>query len=286
MSKAERVRQRQREERRKFIRVTIGAIGAIGLTALVGHVTCKPKYGVSYQDAKRNPALREEFLRERTDLFKRTYITDVMYKQTGEESSTFQGYDKLAHIVGYKTGEMGMRKSYTLEVFADAFDNPAVTTENDFLSAIVDHEIEGHARAFHEGVDRFGDDKFRVHNGAFHRVMIPVQELIAYRHQWDQSTQRGVSKQFSQEIMNSYYNYYALLFLVQDPEQLVNPSIIKEAQIAFFDPTYQKVSRYMPTGGRIPLITRDGDKWRLLMPEGAFKPWAVLPEEVYPKITK
>ncbi len=258
--------------RRKFLALaSLGLIsGGSGLNALLNK-------HISFEDAQKDPSLRESFVNQLKAEYQRPYITGVAYSSEtpAPVNPEIRPQGIGAEVVGLNPADMGSRKAYEVRVYPGAFSDN-VKTERDFLSMIVDHEIEGHAAHFHFG-GSITAQEFQLIDSTYHPAVQPMLELVAYSGQLQRAQTRGVSPEYKDNIVQQYCSYYGQL-LTSPREEFVlkNPETIRRAETLFFDPTLLSV-RF----GTTPLITRDGSRFLYLLPNNER---LALPDHVVKKI--
>jgi len=136
-------------------------------------------------------------------------------------------------------------------------------TENNFLSILIDHEIDGHAKPFHfawSDVGYFDDDDFLSSDGTkiAMDIFASVYELYALRNQIRKAPERGVDKEFLIDISKSYWMHYSRIIQPDADKDLKKPEIIRKFRIEFFIPELMHHTVTIGDQYRGPLITEDG----------------------------
>ena len=237
--------------------IILAGIGALGITGIFA-VTAKPEK-ITFQEARENPELRQEYLEQFKHLFDKPYVSEVVYEETQPENTKIG-----ARVGGYNLGEMGNREAYKVEVYPFAFKGEPIKTEADFLSTLVDHEIEGHARIFYYGLKEMPESAFRGTNGRYHGAQIDAYEAFACQNQFMSPRIRSCSKEYGFGVLSQFHEYYSNLLSASKNFPFENPAAFEKAQTFFFKTTMLTAR----INGKEMILNKDGHLHWLVNNEG------------------
>lgn len=281
--------------RRSFLEKTAltGAgilVGAVSLSSIAEsatkHIDTHSKkskansHKIIFQEAKNNPKLRLEYINKISEPYlKLAYIKEISYL-----NANIQGQEEM-HTV-YILGQAGSQQKLKICIMPSIFDNEILQNDNDFLSALVDHEIEGHAKKLYYGYEKFSEDDFILDPKKFGQKKLfakrPLQatfELEAYGNQLNNAVSRGMSNQFLETAVLRYYEYYCDLYN-PSASNIINQQKLEELKVEYFIPILLKMRfKDLDSGTNSTRGILDS-AGMLMMPYGLQKPSA----ELYKKI--
>lgn len=255
--------------RRKFL-LASGA-GLAGILAGGAYFTQEE---ITFEDAKADESLRNQYFERHQALFARPYVKEVTYSKVASSSHQY------AEVLGVLRGDAGSKKAYNIAVYDSAFSYG----ESELLSTVIDHEIDGHASFLHWGyADVNGIDirpsMFLTKDGQYNLAWDPALELIAYSVQLARGKERGISENFFRFLMKNYCGYYARMCQYDPMENQVDPLGIDRAKDAFFNPFLLTIKI-----GQLPFIVRDGERYGCLLPDKQVPTAVPLPYSVCKRI--
>src|SRR3989344_831260 len=178
---------------------------------------------ITYQEARADPDLHQRYLAQFDDLTKTyPYIKGIVYAPN--LGSGTMATSSLDHppILGEGEPQNPIGTDNTVYVSPRAFRVSSIQTEDDFLSVLVDHEIEGHARYLNQGFPGFTMSNALNSEGQFSRfntaegreisTLNPICELFAYQNQLDNPYNRRISAaQRESDVLMYNINFIDLL---------------------------------------------------------------------------
>lgn len=232
-------------------------------------------YRVTFEDAKRDPALRQQYFDQNASYFQRPFVRSVHYRASAPPHLTHAGAGFEQQI-----DDIGKRIPSDVQVWPYAFEAKSVTNEKDFLNVIIDHEIDGHARLSYEGIPHFTIDQFRTGTdaagrGTYHDSLGAIVELIVYGYQIVQGRTKEVSRAQFENNFTNYGKYYERLFTTPRTG-LKDPAVVDKALALLFQKDFLRT-----TYENKPLIVQEGDQFLWHVKNGIYTP---LPKSVCDKI--
>ncbi|HLC85336.1 MAG TPA: hypothetical protein VJH22_06095 [Candidatus Nanoarchaeia archaeon] len=158
---------------------------------------------ITYHQAKQDPSLRQEYVRSLNLANQYPFIRLVDYAPNLDFPMVTTSLD---HPPAINEGEPIVRIGQRSSVYVgpQAFTDPVISGDDDFLSVLVDHEIEGHAHYVSNGFPGFTIDNaltpdglitaFRSIEGNEVTTLNPPYELFAYEHQLSNPHGRRLSQ--------------------------------------------------------------------------------------------
>jgi len=194
--------------------------------------------GLSFEEARRDGTKRAayvESVERRFHLDDLPYVADVRYDKNPKASpvsSPVPGGSAIMMTLfeGKSTGE-----EYAIDVYDGAFAQEF--TEAEFLSCLIDHEVEGHARSAYEEFADIGlSPKDFVKDDGGHALdfLFYVSELNSYRRQMSNMHRRPVSQNFRDSIYVAYWRHYSEILSPKFETALKNRDVIRKARKLFF----------------------------------------------------
>ena len=192
--------------RRNFLKNL--AYGAALLSVSPLELLANNPQNITFQDAKKNPVLRQAYVKQMAGkILPLEYVGKVYYVP---RNTTENGGMAIAN---YNVGEIPSRKKYNIEVCLNAFNVDVIQNDNDFLSALLDHEIDGHAKNFHYGFSRFKESDFMNGPASYNGTVLKAAfELEADGNQLTKTKERKVSEQMLTNTTLCYFNSYSDLY--------------------------------------------------------------------------
>ena len=253
----EKRRQRRihREGKRsyKLIGSSLAGLGIVG--ALYFCFNREPTFEEAKAERnKRAPYV--ESVEKRFNLDELPYIDDVLYKpEETNRPKMFIIHDNEIHGAMKTVANTETRKS-VVEIYDVAFN--ASTTEGDFISVLVDHEIRGHALASFDNFDGIGGLKKAEWDNLPEDLSACVDELNAYRIQVREMRSRNTSEETTSSIRMRYVEYYSYLLTFPDTDPLVDSTVLRKLREAFFIPELLSFKVSTKSGYMGPIITPQG----------------------------
>ncbi len=219
----------------------------------------------TFEEAKKYPEKRQAYIEAVEKKFKLDglpYVEDVFYNNIKVErnvQSPLEGESAMRTVLtGRKPGE-----EYDIEIYDAAF-NPDFS-EPDFLSCLIDHEIEGHARPYHHSFSDIGgveDSMFTKEDGKKfnEKLEYTVFELYAYTVQIKKLRERNVDTKFNNFIWSSYWEHYSDIIHPGAEKGLKEPGNLKRFRELFFVPELLKLMVSIKEFYTGPAISPDGGK--------------------------
>ena len=196
----------------------------------------------TFEEAKKDSGRREayvECVEKRFKLNELPYVEDVYYS-AGEGAADFP--TSVEGKPAMKTEWKGKtdKDKDKIAVYDLAF-NPDFN-EADFLSTLIDHEIEGHARPAHfafSDIGYFDEDEFvEVDGGVNVGLLSSIYELYAYRNQIRMASERGVDSKFMAFICQSYWEHYSNIIHPESENRLKDKKPLRKFRELFFLPNF------------------------------------------------
>lgn len=213
--------------RRQFI---IGGICLAGVGGLVHLLSDEKK--ISFQEAQKNPNLRSPYVAYWQRQFQHLdHISSIAYS-TNEAPK-----DHAGMATNFVVGTIGNRIKQSITVFKVAFEDRSITNENDFLSVLVDHEIDSHARIFYEGSPEFQEDEFLIEGSKTEynsNVAQDVFELYAYENQWKKRKERSISSELEKHTLIQFWKRYSDLIHPIRDTSIANKASLEKFRKRFF----------------------------------------------------
>lgn len=233
--------------RRKFFGLFAGAavFGGLGY--------CLARYNPpTFQEARADKSLREEYVNHIAEpLEELEYIKDIIYLGG-------RGVEGSGMSINFNPMDVGRRKSVSIYVYDNPFGHGSVKNENDFLSLLVDHEIEGHARNIYYGFGWFEMDDLLASPGEYsEQVFFDVYELIAYGNQLEKRHERGISKDTLKHTLGKYYDYYSDLINPVRDESIINRKMLGKFRERLFLEDFLDMFALL-----------DGKRYKVILPGG------------------
>ncbi len=259
----------------------VAAAAALGSVLWFGHPT-----DPTFEEAKQDKSKRAdyvEFVERKYKLNELPYLHDVRYVDRLSGIADGPPERSAMAMSGFHYNGSDKKARAIIHVYDVAFDN--LSSTNQFLSVLIDHEIEGHARpSYFDGFRGFenisipSDRYFEFHDPSYFTVTPGdiFLELYAYRNQLEVSKHRGLNEDETDEIRKSQLFYYHMLFHPQI-ESMMNPETLKRLRADFFlrdfmymdisvpstenDTNWKRGTEYKKgkLWSRGPIITKDGN---------------------------
>lgn len=211
---------------RRCIISSIGVLGLGGLAYLLSRE--RP----SFQDAQKDAGVRPSYVAYWQKQFQHLgHIGGITY------STNEAPRDHAGMATNFVVGTIGDRIKQPITVFKGAFEYASIKSESDFLSVLVDHEIDGHAKIFYEGSPEFKEDEFLIEGSqtAYDRnVEEDVIELYAYENQWKKRQERNISPEMAQTTLQQLWKNYSDLIHPVRNNAIANKASLEKFRKRFF----------------------------------------------------
>ncbi len=232
-----------------LIGLALGAATSIGGALYVGLSTPPPSVQTSqritYHQAQQDPSLRAEYVRSFNLAAQYPFLRLVDYAPNlGFPMVT----TSLDHPPAINEGEPIVRIGQRSSVYVgpQAFTDPVISGDDDFLSVLADHEIEGHARYFSQGFPGFTIDNaltpdgqvtmFSSIEGNQVSTLNPPYELFAYEHQLSNPHGRRLSQDMHEKNVKSFSQEYINLIRLLNRRAYRDPRQIEDLATRFVIP--------------------------------------------------
>jgi len=200
---------------------------------------------VTFEEAKRDPGKREQYVKDvvrRFGLDNLPYVERVYYSELQDIQNASVTNIQMSMSTDFIIGDIGKGKKHSIQVYKEAFDPLDNETESDFLSGLIDHETEGHARSVHFGFEDLGGFKlkdFDFISGADSKIpyyfLTSISELSAYKKQVSLSRQRGTTQRKLNAVRVAYMQYYSLIMQPALDDLISDKSVLRRCREVFFD---------------------------------------------------
>ena len=248
-------------QRRKAIVGIAACIGSLAFAAYKMNTPAK----ITFEEAQKNPELRESYVKQHQEMFERPYIASVEYAPQPKDNQHSGAGSNVP------LSDFGKKIPIKFQIFPTAFEGK-ISSEGEFLNTIIDHEIEGHGKYIYYGDLEIPHTAFKVKNTEeYHSSVIDAVELIAYGEQLAQGKSRNVRDLFKNHNFGQYSMHYQRLLQTPRNLPIEDPTIIDRVLVKGF----QELFLHGMKNGQ-PLITyknntffwRVDEKTEIPMPEG------------------
>ncbi|HLD41913.1 MAG TPA: hypothetical protein VJB06_02670 [archaeon] len=218
---------------------------------------------VTFEEAQRDPSKREQYVKDvvrRFGLLELVYLDRVSYcseppKEDNNEIADSTSLMQTEHTIG----DIGKKIPHRTTIYPIAFDSAKILTEGDFLSVLIDHETEGHAKPIYfgyEGIDvshLLADEK-----NSIEPLYTDVGELYAFRNQIKNASGRRVSPANLRNMDTLYWMYYSDLIHPIRNNDVKNPNELKKLREMFFSRRFLTDPIKTPRGYQGPIAIENG----------------------------
>jgi len=207
-------------------------IGGICLLGIGGLAYLLSRERISFQDTQKDSEMRPSYVAYWQKQFQNLdHISSIAY------SANEGPKDHAGMATNFVVGTIGNRIRQSITVFKGAFEYASIKSENDFLSVLVDHEIDGHAKIFYEGSPEFQEDEFLIEGSQTSynsNVAQDVFELCAYENQWKKRQERNISAEMAQNTLQQLWKHYSDLIHPIRDNAIANKASLEKFRKRFF----------------------------------------------------
>lgn len=192
------------------------------------------------------------------------YVEDIKYSSEARFDSK-RGQAGM-EVLDANVHSIGKGRKFVVQVYDGAFDSSFAANEMEFVSSLIDHEVEGHAKPQSSGYPNFQLQDLELahmcqvmtYEGSKEQILSVdeiVLELYAYRNQLRKAAQRGMNDHHNR-VMGDYIYWFSVLVNPQVQNSL-DKETLKRFLSDFFIPEFAQHDVEM-RGYRGPLILHDG----------------------------